>query len=90
MADWNVIKEKTKTATAFGVNKAKELGDSAKLNLANMAEEDKIRQAYVEIGMQYVAMHGESPEPEYTPMVAKIRTSQAIIAENKLKMGKDV
>lgn len=83
MTDWNLWKEKAKSLTLAGVNKAKELGEIARLNLDNISEEEKIKQAYVEIGMRYASLHEGAPEEGYEPMFARMEQAKATIRANK-------
>lgn len=83
MADWNLLMEKTKNLTLAGVSKAKELGEIARLNLNNLSEEEKIKQAYVEIGMLYVQLHEGNPEAPYEAAFAKMQQARDAIRANK-------
>ena len=83
MTDWNLWKEKAKSLTLAGVSKAKELGEIARLNLDNISEEEKIKQAYVEIGMRYASLHEGAPEEGYEPMFARMEQAKATIRANK-------
>lgn len=83
MTDWNLWKEKAKNLTLAGVNKAKELGEIARLNLDNLSEEEKIKQAYVEIGMRYASLHEGAPEEGYEPMFARMEKAKETIRANK-------
>lgn len=83
MTDWNLWKEKAKNLTMAGVSKAKELGEIARLNLDNISEEEKIKQAYLEIGMRYAALHEGAPEEGYEPMFARMEQAKATIRTNK-------
>lgn len=83
MADWNSLKEKTKNLTLAGVSKAKELGEIARLNLNNISEEEKIKQAYQEIGMRYALLHEGAAEEGYELMFEKLEQAKANIRANK-------
>ncbi len=87
MADWNQLKEKAMSITKAGVSKAKELGEIAKLNIENLSEEDKIKQAYIEIGQYYVALHQDAPEAGFEEMFQKIADAKAKIQANKDKIA---
>ena len=50
MAEWKNLGEKAKNLTLTGLGKAKDLGESAKLNLDNVSEEENKKKAYAEIG----------------------------------------
>ena len=65
------------------MSKSKQLGEIAKLNLANVGEEDTIRKAYMEIGKLYYAERGMAPEPAYAALCEKITAAKVAIEENK-------
>lgn len=83
MFDFETLKDKAKDLAQTGVNKSKQLGEIAKLNLANVSEEDAIRKAYIEIGKLYYAERGMAPEPAYAALCEKITSSKVAIEENK-------
>lgn len=83
MFDFEALKDKAKDLAQTGVNKSKQLGEIAKLNLANVSEEDAIRKAYIEIGKLYYAERGMAPEPAYAALCEKITASKVAIEENK-------
>lgn len=83
MFDFEALKDKAKDLAQTGVNKSKQLGEIAKLNLANVGEEDAIRKAYIEIGKLYYAERGMAPEPAYAALCEKITASKVAIEENK-------
>jgi len=83
MADWNLLKQKTKSLTLAGVSKAKELGEITRLNLNNFSEEEKIKQAYLEIGMRYALLHEGAAEEGYELMFEKLEQAKANIRANK-------
>ena len=84
--DFDSLKDKAMDLAQTGVNKAKQLGEIAKLNLANVAEEDAIRKAYIEIGKLYYAERGMAPEPAYAALCEKITAAKVNIEENKNKV----
>ena len=49
MAEWKDIGSKAKNLTLAGLGKARDLGESAKLNLDNVSEEENKKRVYVEI-----------------------------------------
>ena len=81
--DFDTLKDKAKDLAQTGVSKSKQLGEIAKLNLANVAEEDAIKKAYIEIGKLYYAERGMAPEPAYAALCEKITASKVNIEENK-------
>ena len=84
--DFDSLKDKAKDLAQTGVSKSKQLGEIAKLNLANVAEEDAIKKAYIEIGKLYYAERGMAPEPAYAALCEKITASKVNIEENKNKV----
>ena len=84
--DFDSLKDKAKDLAQTGVSKSKQLGEIAKLNLANVAEEDAIKKAYIEIGKLYYAERGMAPEPAYAALCEKITAAKVNIEENKNKV----
>lgn len=84
--DFDALKDRAKDLAQTGVNKSKQLGEIAKLGLANMGEEDSIRKAYIEIGKLYYAERGMAPEPAYAALCEKITAAKVTIEENKNKI----
>ena len=88
MAMFEKLRDKSLNLAEAGVNKAKEVGEIAKLNLAIAAEEENIRKAYTEIGRLYYAATGaSSPDPVYTQYFAKIGECKAKIELSKAKIA---
>ena len=81
--DFEALKDKAKDLAQTGVSKSKQLGEIAKLNLANVGEEDTIRKAYMEIGKLYYAERGMAPGPAYAALCEKITAAKVAIEENK-------
>ena len=81
--DFEALKDKAKDLAQTGVSKSKQLGEIAKLNLANVGEEDTIRKAYMEIGKLYYAERGMAPEPAYAALCETITAAKVAIEENK-------
>lgn len=81
--DFDALKDRAKDLAQTGVSKSKQIGEIAKLNLANVSEEDNIRKAYIEIGKLYYAERGMAPEPAYTALCEKITAAKVTIEENK-------
>ena len=50
MADWKNLGDRAKNLTLVGLGKARDLGESAKLNLDNVSEEETRRKILAEIG----------------------------------------
>lgn len=76
------LKEKATDLAQSGVATSKKLAEIAKLKTNNMAEEDAIKKAYVEIGKLYYAEHGQSPDGAYAAACEKITASRAAIEAN--------
>lgn len=81
--DFDSIKDKAKDLAQTGVSKSKQIGEIAKLNLANVGEEDTIKKAYIEIGKLYYAERGMAPDAAYTALCEKITAAKINIEENK-------
>lgn len=81
--DFETIKDKAIDLAQTGVSKSKQIGEIAKLNLANVGEEDAIKKAYIEIGKLYYAERGMAPEAAYTALCEKITAAKVNIEENK-------
>ena len=54
MAEWKDLGNKAKNLTLAGLGKARDLGESAKLNLNNVSEEENKKRIYVEIAKRFV------------------------------------
>ena len=81
------IADKAGDLAGAGIDKAKELAEIAKLNLANNSEEDDVKKAYLEIGKLYYAERGMAPEAAYASLCARITTAKTNIEENKAKIA---
>ena len=64
------------------VAETKRLAEIAKLKTANMAEEDAIKKAYIEIGKLYYAEQGATPGGAYAAACERITASKALIETN--------
>lgn len=82
----NNLKDKAVDLAQISVSKSKQLGEIVKLNLNNVAEEDAIRKAYIEIGKLYYAERGMAPEAAYAALCEKITASKVNIEENKSRI----
>lgn len=78
----NNIMEKATDLAQSGVAKSKQLAEIAKLKTSNMAEEDTIKKAYIEIGKLYYAEMGLAPEGAYAAACEKITAARAAIEAN--------
>lgn len=83
MTDWNLLVERTKSLTLAGVAKAKDFGEIARLNLNTIGEEEKIKQAFIEIGMLYAELHENSPEAGYEEAFSKLAQAKENIRKNR-------
>ena len=83
------LKDRATEMAQAGVAQSKRLAEIAKLKTANMAEEDAIKKAYIEIGKLYYAEQGASPDGAFvaceriTASKAAIETNNERIAELK-------
>ena len=66
---------------------SKRLAEIAKLKTSNMAEEDAIKKAYIEIGKVYYAEHGATPDGAYASLCEKITASKALIETNNERIA---
>ena len=86
MAFFDNLKEKVSDLAQTGVAKSKQLAEIAKLKAANMAEQDAIKKAYLEIGKLYYAEKGTTPEGGYAAACEKITAAKANIVANNAKI----
>ncbi|MCC2259890.1 serine proteinase [Intestinimonas aquisgranensis] len=87
MTSFEDLKAKALDLAQAGAAKAKELTDIAKLNIANSAEEDTIRKAYIDLGKLYYAERGMAPEGAYVTLCEKITAAKQRLEENKAKIA---
>lgn len=85
MADWKNLTNKAKNLTYVGIGKAKELGETAKLNLDNVSEEENKKRIYAEIGKRYV-LENPVAEEGYADLYARLEEIEARIAANKARL----
>ena len=76
------LKGKATDLAQAGVAQSKRLAEIAKLKTANMAEEDAIKKAYLELGKLYYAENGAAPEGAYAAACERITASKALIETN--------
>lgn len=81
------LKDKATDLAQAGVAQSKRLAEIAKLKTANMAEEDAIKKAYVEIGKLYYAEKGATPDGAYAAACEKITASKAVIETNNERIA---
>ena len=82
MAEWKDIGSKAKNLTLAGLGKARDLGESAKLNLDNVSEEENKKRVYVEIAKRFVEENPTAPVG-YDQLAAV----EARIQANKERLG---
>ena len=70
-----------------GVAQSRRLAEIAKLKTANMAEEDAIKKAYIEIGKLYYAEQGASPDGAFAAACERITASRALIETNNERIA---
>ena len=76
------LKGKATDLAQAGVAQSKRLAEIAKLKTSNMAEEDTIKKAYIELGKLYYAEKGLTPEGAYAAACEKITAAKAAIEAN--------
>ncbi len=87
MAFFDNFKEKAKDLANTGVAQSKRLAAIAKLKTANMAEEDTMKRAYIELGKVYFAEHGTEAGGVMAPVCEKILAAQAAIEVNNERIA---
>lgn len=81
------IGTKAKNLTLAGLGKAKDLGESAKLSLDNVSEEENRKRVYAEIGKRFVENHTE-PAEGYEDLYRKLEEIDQRVAANKERLEK--
>jgi len=76
------LKDRATEMAQAGVAQSKRLAEIAKLKTANMAEEDAIRKAYIEIGKLYYSEQGVAPDGAYAAACERITAAKAAIETN--------
>ena len=85
MADWKNLTNKAKNLTYVGLGKAKELGETAKLNLDNVSEEENKKRIYTEIGKRYVLENPVAAEG-FEELYRQLEEIEARICANKARL----
>lgn len=85
MAEWKELGNKAKNLTLAGLGKAKDLGESAKLNLDNVSEEENKRRVLAEIGKRFVAENPTAPEG-YAALYEQLAAVEGRIAANEARL----
>ena len=78
----NDLQERATDLAQSVVATSKRLAEIAKLKASNMAEEDTIKKAYVELGKLDYAEHGTTPDGAYAAACEKITAARAAIETN--------
>lgn len=84
---FETLKDRATDLAQAGVAQSKRLAEIAKLKTANMAEEDAIKKAYIEIGKLYYAEKGATPDGAYAAACEKITASKAVIETNNERIA---
>ena len=84
---FDTLKDKATDLAQAGVAQSKRLAEIAKLKMSNMAEEDAIKKAYIEIGKLYYAEQGATPDGAYAAACEKITASKALIETNNERIA---
>ena len=87
MGFFDNFKEKATDLVQAGAAQSKRLAEIAKLKTANMAEEDAIKKAYIELGKLYYAEKGTTPDAAYAASCEKITASRAAIETNNERLA---
>lgn len=86
MAEWKDLGNKAKNLTLAGLGKARDLGESAKLNLDNISEEENKKKIYVEIAKRFVAENPTAPAG-YETFYRQLEEVDARIEANKSRLN---
>ena len=86
MADWKDLSNKAKNLTLAGLGKAKDLGESAKLNLDNVSEEENKKKIWAEIGKRFMEENPAPPEG-YEEFYRQMEEANARIQANKERLS---
>ena len=81
------LKDRAAEMAQAGVAQSKRLAEIAKLKTANMAEEDAIKKAYIELGKLYYAEQGASPDGAFVAACERITASKAAIETNNERIA---
>lgn len=86
MAEWKELGNKAKNLTLAGLGKARDLGESAKLNLDNVSEEENKKKIYVEIAKRFLAENPTAPAG-YEAYYSQLEEVDARIGANKARLN---
>ncbi len=85
MAEWKNIGNKARNLTLAGLGKARDLGESAKLNLDNVSEEENRKKVLAEIGKRFLEEHPLPPEG-YGDLYRQLEEIAARVEANKARL----
>ena len=86
MAEWKDLSNKAKNLTLAGLGKARDLGQSAKLNLDNVSEEENKKKIFVEIAKRFIA-ENHTPPAGYETYYRQLEEIDARIEANKARLN---
>ena len=84
---FETLKDQATDLAQAGVAQSKRLAEIAKLKMANMAEEDAIKKAYIELGKLYYAEQGATHDGAYASACERITASKALIETNNERIN---
>ena len=87
MADWKNLGDRAKNLTLAGIGKARDLGESAKLNLDNVSEEEARKKILAEIGKRFMEANPVAPEG-YEELYRQMEEANARIEANKERLSR--
>ena len=84
---FETLKDKATDLAQAGLAQSTRLAEIAKLKAANMAEEDAIKKAYIEIGKLYYAEQGATPDGAFAAACERVTASKAAIETNNERIA---
>ena len=84
---FETLRDRATDLAQADVAQSKRLAEIAKLKTANMAEEDAVKKAYLELGKLYYAENGAAPEGAYAAACERITASKALIETNNERIS---
>lgn len=87
MDQFDRLRDRATELAQTGAAKSRQLAEIAKLKTDNMAEEDAIRRAYIELGKLYFEQFGDTAEPPFAAPCDRIRAARVRIAANDLRIA---
>ena len=86
MAEWKNLSGKARDLTLAGLGKARDLGESAKVRLDNVSEEETKKKIYAEIGMRFVNAN-LVPPAGYEELYRELAEIDARIEANNARLN---